>query len=218
MPAAVLSWAQEKNLEIINQIHFDLIATYRDDFAKYIGRLSVNYLEDILNSTSRQLGRKFVYKNANPDINSAPLKQALELLSKARVCHQIFATSANGLPLGAEVEEKCFKVILLDSGICSANLGLSLHQLKSVSDISLINNGPVAEQLTGQLLHTLLPAYISPNLYYWQRQKSGSDAEVDYILQHEHEIIPLEVKAGSTRSLKSLHQFMKEKQKKSASE
>jgi len=213
MPAAVSSWRLEKNPEMVNQIHFDLLATYRDDFAKYSGRLSVDRLEDIMNSIPRQLGKKFVYKDANSETTTAPLKQALDLLSKARIGHKIVATAANGLPLGAEADEKFLKVILLDCGLCGASLGLSLHQLTPISEISMINNGSMAEQLVGQLLRTLPPAYVPPSLYYWQRCKKGAEAEVDYIIQHENQIIPLEVKAGTTGTLKSLHQFMKEKKK-----
>ena len=132
MPAAVSSWAAHRNLEVINQIHFDLLATYREDFAKYRGRLTTDRLEDVLASIPRQLGKKFVYSHANPEVNTPPLKQALDLLAKARVCYQAFATSANGLPLNAETKEKFFKVILLDCGLVSAALGLSLYQLTSV--------------------------------------------------------------------------------------
>jgi predicted AAA+ superfamily ATPase len=74
MPAAVSSWATEKTPDIVNQIHFDLLTTYRDDFAKYSGRLSTDRLEDIMNSVPRQLGKKFVYKNANSEVSTAPLK------------------------------------------------------------------------------------------------------------------------------------------------
>ncbi|NGX52893.1 MAG: hypothetical protein KR126chlam5_01199 [Candidatus Anoxychlamydiales bacterium] len=147
MPAAVSTWATEKDPNAVNQIHFDLLATYRDDFAKYSGRLSIERLEDIMNSVPRQLGKKFAYKNANNEVSAAPLKQALDLLSKARVCHRIIATSANGLPLGAEANEKFTKVIMLDCGLCGASLGLALHQLRSISEISMINNGGMAEQL-----------------------------------------------------------------------
>lgn len=213
MPAAVSSWATEKAPDAINQIHFDLLTTYRDDFAKYSGRLTIDRLEDVMNSIPRQLGKKFVYKDANADVSTAPLKQALDLLTKARVCHRIVATSANGLPLGAEVDERFLKVIMLDCGLCGASLGLSLHQLRSVSEISMINNGGMAEQLVGQLLRTVTPAYIPPALYYWQRGKKGAEAEVDYIIQYENQIIPIEVKAGTTGTLKSLHQFVKEKKK-----
>jgi len=213
MPAAVSSWANDNSPDVVNQIHFDLLATYRDDFAKYSGRLSIERLEDVMSSVPRQLGHKFVYKDVNSDVSSAPLKQALDLLSKARVCHRIVSTSANGLPLGAEVDERFLKVIMLDCGLCSASLGLSLHQLRSVSEISIINSGGMAEQLVGQLLRTLTPAYMPPSLYYWLREKKGAEAEIDYIIQYENQVIPIEVKAGTTGTLKSLHQFVKEKKK-----
>lgn len=213
MPAAVSSWANEKAPEVIHQIHFDLLAIYRDDFAKYSGRLSIDRLEDIMNSVPRQLGKKFVYQNANAEVSSAPLKQALDLLSKARICHPIVATASNGLPLGAEANEKFFKVILLDSGLCSAALGLSLHQMQTVSDIIMINSGGMAEQLVGQMLRTTTLPYIPPSLYYWQREKKGAEAEIDYVIQHEHLVIPIEVKAGTTGTLRSLHRFMEEKKK-----
>jgi uncharacterized protein len=213
MPTAVLSWSTEKDLDVVNQIHFDLLTTYRDDFAKYNGRLSTDRLEDIMNSIPRQLGKKFVYKDANSEVSATPLKQALDLLSKARICHLIISTSANGLPLGAEADAKFSKVIMLDCGLCSVSLGLSLHQLRSVSEISLINSGGMAEQLVGQILRMVTPAYIPPSLYYWQRSKKGAEAEIDYLIQHENQIIPIEVKAGTTGTLKSLHQFVKDKKK-----
>lgn len=213
MPAAVSTWTTEKAPDAVTQIHFDLLTTYRDDFAKYSGRLTVDRLEDVMSSVPRQLGKKFVYKDANSEVSTAPLKQALDLLSKARVCHRIVSTSANGLPLGAEADERFLKVIMLDCGLCGTTLGLSLHQLRSVSEISMINSGGMAEQLVGQLLRTVTPAYIPPSLYYWQRGKKGAEAEIDYIIQHENQVIPIEVKAGTTGTLKSLHQFMKEKKK-----
>jgi predicted AAA+ superfamily ATPase len=152
-------------------------------------------------------------KDANSEVGSASLKQALDLISKAKICHRVVSTSANGLPLGAEADERFMKVIMLDCGLCSASLGLSLHQLTSVSEISLINSGGMAKQLVGQLLRTITPAYIPPSLYYWQRQKKGAEAEIDYIIQYENQVLPIEVKAGTTGALKSLHQFVKEKKK-----
>lgn len=213
MPAATLAWADKKAPEVIAQIHVDLLTTYRDDFAKYSGRLAIERLNEVMRAIPRQLGKKFVYREVNADANTASLKQALDLLVKARVCHQVVATSANGLPLGAEADEKFSKVIMLDCGLSGASLGLSLYQLQSISELSMINNGGMAEQVVGQLLRTIAPPYISPSLYYWQRVKKGADAEVDYIIQFENQIIPIEVKAGTTGTLRSLHQFMKEKKK-----
>jgi uncharacterized protein len=216
MPAAVSTWITKKNPESVSQIHFDLLATYRDDFAKYNGRIKIDYLEDVMSSICRQLGKKFVYKHVNPDVSSAPIKQALDLLCKARVSHRVAATSANGLPLGAEISDKFSKAIMLDCGLCSASLGLTLHQLQSVSEIAMINQGGMSEQLVGQLLHGMIPPYVPPSLYYWHRERKGSEAEVDYVIQHESEVIPIEVKSGTTGTLKSLHQFMKEKKKRIA--
>ena len=213
MPAAVSSWGSLNNLEIVSQVHYDLLATYREDFAKYRGRLSADRLEDLFASVPRQLGKKFVYSHANPEVNTPPLKQALGLLDKARVCHRAFATSANGLPFNAEIKDKFFKAILLDCGLASTGLGLSLHQLKSVSELALVNSGGIAEQLVGQQLRTLFPPFAPPSLNYWQRTDAGANAEVDYVIQHGSQVVPVEVKAGSTGSLKSLHQFMQRKKR-----
>lgn len=213
MPAAISNWVTNQDLSMVNQIHFDLLATYRDDFSKYKGRLPINRLEEVFTSVPRQLAKKFTYSNVNSEISSTALKQALELLSKARLCHRVLATSANGLPLGAETNEKYSKVIMSDCGLCAASLQLSLHQIISVTEISMINNGGMAEQLVGQLLRTILPPYFSPSLYYWNREKRNSEAEIDYIIQHEGKVVPIEVKAGVTGKLKSLHYFMMKKKK-----
>jgi predicted AAA+ superfamily ATPase len=213
MPAAVLSWVEKRNPEKVSQIHLDLLATYRDDFSKYSGRLSTDRLEEVMNTVPRQLSEKFVYSKVNSAVETPPLKQALELLCKSRVCHRILHTSGNGLPLGAEINEKFVKVIMLDCGLCTSSLGLSMQHFNALNDFTMVNSGGIAEQLVGQILRTLAPPYVSPSLYYWQRTKKGGAAEVDYLIQHEAEVIPIEVKAGSTGSLKSLHQFMKEKKK-----
>lgn len=216
MPEAVSLWLATGSFDRVSQVHSDLLATYRDDFAKYRGRLSIDRLEEVMTAVPRQLGRKFVYSKVNRDIGSTPLKQALELLIKARVCHRISATAANGLPLGAEANEKFSKMIMLDSGLCSASFGLSLHQLQSVDDLTMINSGGMAEQLVGQLLRTISPPYIPAALYYWLRTEPNAAAEVDYIVQHENQIVPVEVKAGASGKLKSLHEFVRQKEVKRA--
>jgi len=145
MPAAVLSRKTENNSSKLNQIHFDLLATYRGDFVKYKGRLSVERLEELINAIPQQLGEKLVYSHVNSELSSAPLKEALDVLSKATICHRMTATAANSLPLEAEINEKFLKVIMLDCGLCCAELGLSRHRLASVSEISVINNRGMVE-------------------------------------------------------------------------
>lgn len=208
MPQAISSWITKKSLMAVNQIHNDLIATYRDDFHKYNGRLSIERLQEVITAVPFFLGQKFMYSRVNADVQTGAIKQALDLLCKARVCHKVVGSAGSGVPLAAEIQEKYLKVLLLDVGLCSALLGLSFDQLSMIKDIDLINNGGLSEQVVGQLLRTINPFYIDPTLYYWHRNEKGSNAEVDYLIQHRNTVVPLEVKAGSTGSLKSLHLFM----------
>ena len=90
-------------------------------------------------------------------------------------------------------------------------LGLKIHQFIRTDDIMVINNGALAEQVVGQLLRLLSPSYVEPTLHYWSRELASSSAEVDYIIQDNQRLIPIEVKAGAEGKLRSLHQFMSEK-------
>ena len=100
------------------------------------------------------------------------------------------------------------KEIFLDVGLCSAVTGLSINQLHAIHDIMMINKGGMAEQIVGQLLRTINPPYVEPILFYWQREEKNANAEIDYVIQHGNIVMPVEVKAGTTGSLKSLHIFM----------
>ncbi len=208
MPAAITNWVALKSINEIGRIHANLIDTYKADMYKYSGRIDPERLEEVLAAVPRLLGEKFVYAQVNKTIQAASIKQALSLLCLARVCHKVQATSANGLPLGAETNDRFQKVILLDVGLCSSYLNLSYTQLMSTEEIDLINKGGIAEQVTGQLLRTIEPLYKDPSLYYWIRSDKKSNAEIDYVIQHRGSIIPIEVKAGTTGTMKSLHLFM----------
>lgn len=212
MPAVLANWIENKNLLQTQQIQHDLLATYRDDFAKYAGKLTINRLDEVLLAVPRMLAEKFSYSRVNNQVQSASLKQALNLLLKARLCHKVESCYANGIPLGAEIRDNFFKLIFLDVGLACALLGLGFQQIKSAQDLNLVNQGGVSEQLVGQLLRTINPFYVEPTLYYWTRDLKGSEAEVDYIIQHANQVIPLEVKSGNTGILKSLHLFMQLKQ------
>lgn len=221
MPAAVSSWITEQSLIKVNQIHHDLLATYRDDFAKYKGRLNLNKLDEVLLAVPKMIGEKFMFSRVSPgggvgSNNSAMIKQIINLFEKARLCHSVLSTSANGVPLGAEVKSKFFKEIFIDVGLCNSLLGLSLNQINQVHEINLVNQGGVAEQVVGQLLRTIEPAYKEPALYYWVREEKNANSELDYVLAFENKIIPIEVKTGVSGSLKSLHYFMEVKKYKFA--
>jgi len=208
MPAAVSSWITEKSFMKVQKIQHDLLATYRDDFAKYAGRIVVEKLDETMMAIPRFVGKKLVYKHINPEITSITYKKILDLLEKSKLAHRIYSTAANGIPLGAEVQKKFFKPLFLDIGLCSAVLGLNINELNTKEDLCFINKGALAEQVAGQILRTLNPLYVEPTLYYWRREENNANAEIDYVIQHGSTIIPVEVKAGSSGTLKSLHFFM----------
>ncbi len=208
MPAAVANWVRKHSLQDISRIHEGIMKTYKADFSKYGGRISSRLLEKVIERVPRDLGEKFVFTRVSDQDRIPTIKTALNLLCQAKVCHKVQAVSANGVPLKAEILEKFIKLIFLDVGLCSAALELSLVDIGDLQELILINSGGIAEQVVGQLLRTLFPLYKEPELYYWLNLKRGASAEIDYVIQHGRTVVPVEVKAGTTGRLRSLHRFM----------
>ena len=210
MPDVVQEWMENRDLKSCIKLQHDLLATYRDDFHKYGGEIDARLLTKIFLSISKQLGNKFVYSRVDPSLKIATVKKAFNLLTQARVCSKIIHTSGNGLPLGAESNEKFFKALLLDIGLISVQLGLASMNRQDFKNMIFSNKGGIAEQFVGQQLHSAQTSLIDQQLFYWQRS-GGRLGEIDYIIQHGNMIVPIEVKSGPAGSMKSLHQFMAEK-------
>jgi len=211
MPAAVAAFVQDRSYLPVGDVHRDLLATMRDDFAKYANFVHHRRLAATLDSVPRQLGQKFTYAKVDRDERAAALRQALDLLCAARVCHRVVATDGRGLPLGAGADDKTTKVILLDSGLASSALRLDLTVLEHADDLTLVNQGAIAEQAVGQLLRLIGHANEDPALWYWSRAAKSSSAEVDYLTAPTSQVLPVEVKAGLGGAMRSLHLFMAER-------
>jgi hypothetical protein len=138
---------------------------------------------------------------------AADLGHCHDILCKARICHRVEHTAANGLPLGAETKGSLFKSILADIGLVSMQLGLFRLDFRDADHVIWANKGGLAEQSVGQQLRCLAPAYEDPRLFYWQRTE-GRQGEIDYLIQQGSAIITVEVKAGSSGSMNSLHAFI----------
>jgi predicted AAA+ superfamily ATPase len=210
MPEVVQAWMDSRDLPNCIKIQQDLLATYRDDFHKYGGGIDARLLNKILHSVADQLGTKFVFSQVDPNAQSAAVKKALMTLFQAKVCSRVLHTSGNGLPLGAESNEKFFKALMIDVGLVSVQLGLSSVKRSKLSQVVLSNKGGLAEQFVGQQLRAAQSPNMDPQLFYWQRT-GGRMGEIDYVIQHGNQIVPIEVKSGAAGSMKSLHQFMAEK-------
>ena len=207
MPEAVQSWVVEHSYLRVNQIHQDLLTAYQNDFAKYPTRIAPERLREILFAIPRLLGKKFSYTQVNPHVKSQAIANALSLLELARIVHRVQSVVADGVPLGEKQKARYFKMILSDIGLVNI---ITNPQPTYLKPLELANNGEIAEQLAGQLLRGNFQFYQDPALYYWQRE-GQSNAEIDYVIQHGNTIIPIEVKAGSVGSLRSLHYFMNER-------
>jgi len=120
-------------------------------------------------------------------------------------------TMANGIPLGAEIDERYQKVCFLDVGLYSNMTGLDLSVLNSRDDLTFVNEGQLAEQFVGQELRACRPLNQEPALFTWARQNKNSNAEVDYVMQVSDRVVPVEVKAGATGRLRSLQMMVQEK-------
>jgi predicted AAA+ superfamily ATPase len=101
--------------------------------------------------------------------------------------------------------------LFLDVGLLTKACGVNYAEIEAADEVTLINSGSLCEQFIGQHLLYARPSYEEPELFYWCREKRQSSAEIDYILNYGSKIIPVEIKAGKTGTLKSLHVFMQEK-------
>ena len=211
MPAAVADWIEHRSFARTGEIHRDLLQTIRDDFSKYKHGVHTARVAKVFAALPRLVGRKFQPRQVDPDEKTLPLKDAFRMLSLARVVTPVQRTAANGVPLGAEVDERYQKVCLLDTGLYATQVGINVASVAAEPDFTLVNKGQFAEQLVGQELRACRPFNQEPALYTWVREAKSSNAEVDYVIQVGTRIVPIEVKAGATGKLRSLHMMVAEK-------
>ena len=212
MPKVVSSYFEGGDLLKCQRMIDNLISAYEDDFSKYKKRVSPAFIRLVFRSVVEQNGQKFVYSKAMPDANHIQVKEALELLTMAGMILPITHSAANGIPLGAEINPKMRKFIVFDSGIFQRLMGLKLADVLLHNDFESINKGALAELNVGLELVKSAPCYQRQNLYYWHREAKSSNAEVDYLIQQNTAIVPIEVKAGTKGSMQSLNIFMDLKQ------
>ena len=210
MPAVVNEYFESRDLLNCQRIQNSLLQTYRSDFGKYAKSSAYKYLQKVLYEAPRLVGSRLKYSNIDSDSKSRDIKQALNLLELAGIIYPVYATAASGLPLGAQINEKKFKLNFLDVGLMQNACGLQA-ELTLINDFVQINSGAVAEQFIGQELRAYSDSYLERGLFFWARDKKNSSAEVDFVTAVDFRVFPLEVKAGKTGTLKSLKLFIKEK-------
>lgn len=209
MPAVVTEYLKGAGTTDYQRMQSTLLQTYRDDFGKYSNVVKHRYLQKVYETAPGMVGKRYKYVEIDREMSSRELKEALLLLSQAGVISKVTATSGKGLPLSLYADDHRFKIIFLDCGLTQRALGMNAKTFLSDDFISL-NAGSIAEQFVGQELLVRGAPYLRENLHFWNREKRGSSAEIDFLVAVDSEIVGIEVKSGTTGRLKSLQSFMRE--------
>ncbi len=218
MPASVRAWVETGNFQECIKELSDIQQSYYDDFSKYHTKVSPELLRNTLQSVIAQSGKKFTFSKVNGNYNANEVKRALGLLSDAGLIKSVRHSAANGLPLGAEVNEKFTKYIYLDSGLLLRILDLDFGGAQPITEIiltgsekELVNKGCLAELSVGWELIKAADFRSRYDLYYWENLSNGATSEVDYVIPYNMQVLPLEVKSGVSGKMKSLRLFMAKK-------
>lgn len=217
MPEAVATWRETTDFLKCQQVHQDIILTYEDDFNKYGRRVNPELLRLTLHGVCHQIGHKLTFSRISEGYRSAQIREALNLLTLAGLVIPVVGTSANGVPLDAESDEKRAKYLFLDSGLLLAILHLDgqlghdlIKLIMTATPQDLINKGSITEMVAGLEISRYKSPVMRPRLFYWEKT-GNSIAEIDYLSIRSMKVLPIEIKAGTQGGMKSLWIFMREK-------
>lgn len=200
MPAAMANMLSGKNIEEIEQILKSILTAYALDFSKHAPGREIPRITAVWDSIPSQLARenrKFLYKNVKPGARAREYEDALLWLKQAGLTHQVFCASRPGLPISAYDDLSAFKIYMFDTALLRVKAGLSHEVLLSDNPLFREFKGAMAEN---QILQSLVTQFDTLPRYW----VSSGTAEVDFLLQTATDVIPIEVKAATNTSGKSL--------------
>ena len=204
MPESVLMWTQARDVSAMQNTLSDIIDAYERDFAKHPDVSEFPKISMIWKSIPSQLARenkKFLYKVVKEGARAREYENALQWLVDARLVHKIYRSSTPGLPMSACDDLSAFKIYLADVGI--------LRRLAQLAPTAFTEGNRLFTEFKGSLtenfvLQTLLTQFeVTPR--YWAQ--NNPPYEVDFLIQRENEIFPVEVKAEGNIRSKSLKKF-----------
>ena len=207
MPAAVNAWRKNNLSREVKKVHSDLLNTYVQDFDTYARKRQIKYLLLVFNSATNQLSRKFMYSRIK-DYRKRELEPAIELLEKAGIINRVYKNNGQGIPIGSGTDLNDFKIIFLDVGLTQALLRYDISAWLLNPLETFVNKGELVEAFVGQELLAYSDPIDRNQLYYWRNGQGEKDAEVDYLIQSQNKIVPIEVKAGGSVRILSMHRFL----------
>ena len=200
MPAAVAAMLDKRGVQEIEEIQKAILTAYALDFAKHAPGKDIPRIAAIWNSIPSQLAkenRKFVYKLVKTGARAREYEDGLLWLEHAGMIYRIYCSSKPGLPLSAYDDLSAFKIYLCDGGLLRVMAQLPAEVLWSENSLYTEFKGAMAENMVLQSL----AAHFGVMPRYWM---SEATAEVDFLLQDNTSLFPVEVKSGTRLGGKSL--------------
>jgi len=209
MPEIVAEFAKNRDFVSLNEIYETLLTSYRDDVEKYAKSDTMKHIIRYIlkEGWGYALQRITLGNFANSSYKSREMGEAFRTLEKTMLLELVYPAISTLLPASADLKRSP-KLIWNDVGLVNyaANIQQEIFGSKDILDAY---RGKIAEQIVAQelLAHE---TRVSAQRAFWVREKKGSDAEIDFILQYDSKLIPIEVKSGHNAKLRSLHLFMDE--------
>ncbi len=204
MPEAVLSYTVNNDFQEVRAIQKRILIAYEQDFSKHAPPEIVPRIRMLWNSIPSQLARenrKFIYGAVKPGSRAKDYELALEWLIDCGLVQKICRVSKPGIPLKAYEDIGAFKLFINDLGLLAAMGDLDVRTIIEGNAIFSEFKGALTEQYVLQQLKTIGELVI----YYWSAERSV--AEIDFLIQHDGQIMPVEVKAEENLKAKSLKSF-----------
>ena len=204
MPEVVAHYAANRDLNAVRSVQQAIVDAYVLDFAKHAATQQVARIIAIWESLPRHLSRenkKFIFSAIHKSARARDYEDALVWLERAGLIHRAFAVETARLPLRGHADRRSFKVYALDVGLLGALANTALQLTAHGDRLFAEYRGALVENYVAQHL----AAASAGELYYWR--SSGGKAEVDFLLERDGAILPLEVKAGVNPKSKSLRSF-----------
>jgi len=201
MPEVVQSFADNRNFNEVREIQESILATYEQDFSKHAPNEIVPRIRMSWNSIPSQLAKenkKFIYGVIKAGARAKDYEMALMWLADCDLVHKVYRVTTPNIPLKAYEDLKAFKLFLVDIGLLGCMARLNHTVLLDGKEIFKEFKGALTEQYVLQQLKTLKGV----DAYYWTNDRGN--AEVDFLIDNGHEIIPVEVKAETNLKAKSL--------------
>lgn len=205
MPEVLQDYLQNQDIAVVRTIQNEILEAYRRDFSKYTDGSQAIKTSELWHSIPNQLAKenkKFKYSDVIRNARAVTFAQTIEWLKETGLIHLAYNISTPKLPLSGYAERNKFKIYVLDTGLLGAMLNLSSDIILHPNQLYTEYNGAFVENYVAQEL----TSQGQKELFYWT---SRSDAEVDFVLEKKSKIYPIEVKSGSSRTLKSLRSYSK---------